>query len=370
MKIIHLRASNFYGGPERQLHLHALYAKKESLDVAVCSFSERGVSPEFLEIIARDGVKTHAFQVKSAYDRRAIKLVRKYIIDNNIDIVCSHDYRSHMIAFCAVKETTAGWVAFSRGWTKDNLKVRAYQLLDKFIIRFAHHIAAVSHEQKRKLERLGVSEWKITVAHNAVEADRFGEIPAVDLIGRFNFPSGSIIGVAAGRFSREKGQKVLVKAARAALERDNRLRFILFGDGPDFAKIKNMVERMNLEGRILCPGFEKNLLGCLKGADFLINPSFSEGLPNIVLEAMALGIPVVATAVGGTPELIANEKSGLLVPSGDAEALSAAILRIAKDMSLREKLSRAGYEKIQKDFAFEKQTQILKKVYENVVNMR
>ncbi len=109
---------------------------------------------------------------------------------------------------------------------------------------------------------------------------------------------------------------------------------------------------------------EKNLLGCLKGPDMLINPSLSEGLPNIVLEAMALRIPVIATAVGGVPELIESGESGLLVHAGDVSGLSRAVVRLAADFEERKRLSEAAYKVVIDSFSFEKQMDRLSEVYQ------
>ena len=366
MKIVHLRASNFYGGPERQLHIHAILAKEAGIDITIASFSEAGNSPEFLNIIASDDIRTHLFHVKNAYDRRAIGQVREYLTDNDIDIICSHDYRSHLIVFRGVKKTGAKWIAFSRGWTRDDFKVRLYHLLDKMFIRFADHIVAVSQAQKQRLERLMIPSQRITVAHNSIEPERLARVEKIDLRKKFNLPSESIIAIAGGRFSREKGQSILVKAAAMALRKNEKLRLILFGDGPDLNQIRGSIRRIKLEDRIICPGFEKNLLGCLKEADMLINPSLSEGLPNIVLEAMALKIPVVATSVGGVPELIVDRVSGLLVAPGDIENLSKAISYASDDMNLRQRLSDAAFMRVLESFSFNRQMDILGEVYQKV----
>ncbi len=366
MKILHLRASNFYGGPERQLHIHAILAAKAGYDIIISSFSEEGKSPQFLDIIAKDGISTHLFQVGSAYDRKAIRLIRKYLIENEISIICSHDYRSHLIAFWGTKKTKAKWMAFSRGWTEDDWKVRFYHLLDKIFIRFADHIVAVSQAQKQKLVRLMIPSNKITVAYNSIEPERLTPIERINLRKRFNWSAEVFIVLAGGRFSHEKGQAILVKAAALTLKRNSRLRFVLFGDGPDLDNIKAAIKRMRLEDKIICPGFEKNLMGCLKNADILINPSLSEGLPNIVLEAMALRIPVVATSVGGVPELITDKINGLLVPSNNAERLSEAILYLFNDENMRQSIKKAAFDRVSESFSFERQMDILNGVYQKV----
>lgn len=370
MKILHIRSSNFYGGPERQLHFHCRFATGSDADITVGSFSENRKVPEFLDVIAKDNLKTHTFVVKSAYDLNAIELVRKYLLANQVDIVCTHDYRSHVIGWRASRNAKAKWIAFSRGWTKDNMKVRLYHGLDKIIIRFADHIVAVSYSQKKKLEALFIASKKITVVHNAIEPKAFDGIPAVNLKERFGLDEDSFIAVAGGRFSSEKGQIDLIRAAKIALSQNDKLIFILFGDGPDLHLIKKQINKEHLSDMIICPGFERNLIGCLKGADLLINPSHSEGLPNIVLEAMAMKIPCVATDVGGVGEIIDSNISGLLVPPKSPEKLAEATISIADITYSTTDLVDNAYQTIINRFSFGSQFEKLRILYTNLMRLQ
>ncbi|SYZ73063.1 putative Glycosyl transferase group 1 [Candidatus Zixiibacteriota bacterium] len=363
MKILHLRASNFYGGPERQLHYHARLARGTEFEIVLGSFSEKGSAPELLNIAEKEGLAVKLFEVKNAYDRRAPGMIRDYLTIEKIDLLCTHDYRSHILGYRGVKKTGARWVAFSRGWTKDTLKVRIFTLVEKIVIRFADHIVAVSNAQKDKLTALSIPTEEITVAHNAIDIESLKNVVTVDLKKRFNFPEEAVVIVAGGRFSREKGQVYLIKAAEQTLKKNDRLRFLLFGDGPDWTKVKNIIVQEHLEDKIICPGFEKNLLGCIKAADILVNPSLSEGLPNIVLESMALEVPVIATAVGGVPELIKDGFNGLLVPKADARSLSEAIIKLARDRELRRKYAGAASGTLAGTFSFERQLVILGEMY-------
>jgi glycosyltransferase involved in cell wall biosynthesis len=198
---------------------------------------------------------------------------------------------------------------------------------------------------------------------NAIDPAGFAEVERADLKKRFGFPDDSIVCISGGRFSKEKGQSYLVDAARTASEQNPRLRFVIFGDGPDLEKINSRVEELGLSETVLCPGFERDLLGYLKDADMLVNPSLSEGLPNIVLEAMALKIPVVATSVGGVPELVEDGVSGFLVPPADSNLLADKILQLAGRKDIQEKFAREGYRTIVEKFSFDSQAEKLYRVY-------
>lgn len=365
--VLHLRASNFYGGPERQLHFHARKAKQSEFDISVSSFLENGRIPEFLQVIAKDDVKIHAFDVKNAYDPKSIGVVKSYLKQNNIDILCTHDYRTQVVGWLATMGTKTRWVAFSRGWTAENLKIKLYHLVDKAVIRFADRIVAVSIEQKRKLQRALIPDKKIEVAYNSIDPKSFDWVKRASLRERFNFSDDNSICILGGRFSEEKGQIFLVEAANIALKQNPKLRFVMFGYGPDIDMIKNKIKQYGIEDKVLCPGFEKNLLGYMMDADMLINPSLSEGLPNIVLEAMAFRVPVVATAVGGVPELVDDGESGYLVQAKDISNLAEKIVLLAGNPESQEKFKSNGYETIINRFSFETQADKLNAVYRSVL---
>jgi len=366
MRILHVRASNFYGGPERQLHYHCLEAANSECNITCGSFSEENKTPEFLLTIANDNISTVTFEVTSAYDMNTLGLIREYISKNNIDIICTHDYRSHFFGYMTKRKDSISWIAFSRGWTQENFKILLYSWFDKLIIRFADHIIAVSHAQKKRLQNLFVSEKKITTAHNAITPSAFESVVKVNLHDKYNFPKDAIIGITGGRFSSEKGQSYLIDAAKIAIQDNNKLKFVMFGDGPDFQKIKNKINQLKLQDSVICPGFEKNLIGHLKGADFLVNPSLSEGLPNILLEAMAMKVPCVATDVGGVCEIIKDGSSGLLVPSKSPEKLAEAIVKISNGEKLSSTIIENGYKTINDKFSFGSQFATIKEVYTKV----
>ena len=169
-----------------------------------------------------------------------------------------------------------------------------------------------------------------------------------------------------GRFSKEKGQLYFVKAAEIALKENENIRFVLFGDGPDLQKIKSYISDKKLENYIVCPGFESNLLGYLKYADILVNPSLSEGLPNIVLEALASNVPVILTNVGGHPEIITDNKNGFLVEPKNIDNLAERIVKLSQDKKIRDEFIKNSHEVLRDKFTFESQNKKLINLYNKI----
>jgi glycosyltransferase involved in cell wall biosynthesis len=368
-KILILRSSNFHGGPEKQITHHARLCRESEFDVTIASFTEDETVPEFINHAAAQGISTHVFNVHHAYDMNSIRLLRDYLLEHRIDLLCTHDYRSNIIAAWATVNTGCKWMAFSRGWTYETFKIFLYHMLDSMIIRVADSIVAVSHSQKKKLRRFLINHSKIHVVENAIDLEELSKVASVDIRQRYALPPGSIVIASAGRFSREKGQTYLVHAAMELSDGHPDLYFVLFGDGPGLERLKQLVYSRALAHRILFPGFVSDVLSCLKGGvDIIINPSLSEAMPNIVLEALGLQIPVIATAVGGVPEIIENGKSGYLIPPKSPKAIADKITGLIEDKTLCRAFMSGGKTVVDTRFSFQHQYSKLNTLYHQLLD--
>src|SRR5262249_22595255 len=150
--------------------------------------------------------------------------------------------------------------------------------------------------------------------------------------------------VGAGRLSPEKGVSVLIEAARIVVESDPQARFVVFGEGTQRPALERLIASAGLTGRFALPGFRSDLDQLLPSADLFVLPSFTEVSPSVVLGAGVAGVRVVATAVGGTPEVVADGKTGYLVPPGNPEQLARRILELLGDHTLRQQMGQAGRE--------------------------
>jgi len=183
------------------------------------------------------------------------------------------------------------------------------------------------------------------------------------------FPSGdrvSKIILAAGRLSPEKGFTILVDACATICREYMDTGVALFGEGSLRNSLEEQLRRCGLTERVVLPGFRTDLDSLIGGADVMVLPSFTEGLPNVALEASAAGVPVVATAVGGTPEVVANGQTGVLIPPGDADRLAIEVGRLLADSHLRERLGQAGRARMQALFSFESQANAYLRLFDSL----
>jgi glycosyltransferase involved in cell wall biosynthesis len=164
-------------------------------------------------------------------------------------------------------------------------------------------------------------------------------------------------------YGQVKGHACLIEAARIVCRAVPSAKFVLVGDGAERPKLEQQVGQAGLEKNFLFLGLRQDVPELLACCDLSVLPSEAEGLPNSVLESMAAGLPVVATRVGGTPEIIIDGVNGLLVPPRNPPALADAILRVLQDADLARRLSRTGQARMRTRFSYDRLIAQLEQLY-------
>jgi len=202
-------------------------------------------------------------------------------------------------------------------------------LIGKRVLRNSDKIITVSKATQRYVISLGADPSKTEVLYNGVDVNRYKQVTAKSEAKRLlDFSENSLLVLTVRRLVYKNGIDTLLESARIAIKENSQLIFLVAGDGPDFKKVNSKIKEFNLEKNFKLLGFIPNnrLLLYYNASDLFVLPSKTgEGMPLVLLEAMACGLPVVATKVGGTPEII-DKNFGTVVPPNDAEALSKAIL--------------------------------------------
>jgi glycosyltransferase involved in cell wall biosynthesis len=270
-------------------------------------------------------------------------------------VLCCSGYKPDVLGWLAARRAGVPVVCVSHGWTAATWKVRGYEALDRWVHGRMDAVVCVSEGQAAKVREAGVAGAKIAVIPNAIGSDAFvARDPAVRAEIECWFPSAPRwLAGTAGRFSPEKGLGVLIDAAAAVVARRQDVGFVLFGDGPLRPSLRAAVASRGLGGSIIMPGFRQDLSRFLPGLDLAVMSSFTEGLPIFLLEASAAGVPTVATAVGGVPEVIVDGETGGLVRPGDAQALADRILHALADPARLTAMGEAARARVRREFSFE-----------------
>ncbi len=369
--IVHVTSSRFFGGPERQM-LELARELRPEVTTTFVSFSEGGRCDSFLEKVREVGIEGVALANDTPHLLAAAHELTAVLRSLRANVVCVHGYKAGLLGLRAGRKCGIPVVAVSRGWTGESWKVRLYEKLDRLVLRRMNKVICVSHGQADKVRNAEVSRDKICVIRNAIRTERFSRVPDPEfrqrLLAIFGAnPPQHIIG-AAGRLSPEKGFDVLIEAA-ALMARGGDASFgiVLFGAGFLRDELQRRIDANGLGSRFILAGFTAELDGYMPHLDAFVQSSHTEGLPNVLLEAAAACVPVVATNVGGTAEVVVHGETGLLVPPGDADALAEGLKRLLSEPELRASLQQAGRQRVLKDFTFAAQAAAYRQLFQSLL---
>lgn len=269
---------------------------------------------------------------------RAALYIYRILKKGGFDIVHTHGYFADICGQFVARLLGIRSVSTCHGFVNSDNKLRIYNFLDKLALRFCRSVIAVSDEISIELQKSGIKTSCINVLQNAVNINADKKVyKTIRFEKRLELGirhDQNVVGYL-GRLSSEKGLAFLVEAASGLRRHGANLKLVFVGDGPERQFLKQQVENLGLEKDVLFVGFQEEVERWISVFDVFVLPSTTEGTPLALLEAMALGVPVIATAVGGIPKVVSDRINGLLVPPGDQVALRRSILQLIEDAELR-----------------------------------
>ena len=235
--------------------------------------------------------------------------------------------------------------------------------------RLTHHFVAVSEDVKARLQRYeGLEASHIEVIHNGVLAEPpLPDAERVAIRRELGFAPDDFVVGTVGRFDPIKNLPMLVRSLAQSAARNARIRGLLIGDGEQLAPVRALIDSLGVGDRVRLTGFRNDARRLVQCMDLFVLASLSEGTSIALLEAVAAGVPVAVTAVGGNPEIVVAGQTGWVIPSGAVEALSAAILEAAGDSQLRHRLSTAGRQRFAERFGFGNMISSYRQLYRSLV---
>lgn len=368
MNVTHLTASRFFGGAEQQMLglARSLPAQFESIFV---SFSEDGLCEDFLQKVRGFGfegirIRHDTPRLISAL-RELIALLRRV----KADILCCHVSKANLLGLLAARRLRIPVLSVSHGWTGETFRVRLYDTLDRRVVRRMNKVVSVSEGQAKKVRRAGVAPSKTLVIRNAISAERYSNPDPAhrDGLAKLFRTNREFIVGAAGRLSPEKGFDILIDAAAKVVPENPQIGFVIFGDGVLRESLAARIKKNGLEESVVLGGFRTDLERVVPHFDLFALSSFTEGLPVAVLEAFAGGVPVVATRVGGVPEVVEHGVNGYCVEPGCPEKLARGILDALSDDRRRRTMGQNGRKRVVEEFTFEVMAKKYQRLFEDLV---
>lgn len=285
------------------------------------------------------GLKVRPFRMTRGFSIRGIIAILRFARENNIDLIHSHGYKGD-IFFGSIPKMMRDIPVVStlHGWTTSKAfsKMKIYEILHKLCLRNINMVAVVNNASGKILGQL---RGKITVIENGIKDiqfdPRYVEKDKKFLESCANcFVVGSI-----GRLSAEKGYSTLVTSIKLLREKHPDVKMIIIGEGSERESLERLVAEYNMSDCVSLLGYRDKACQYIPFFDVFVLPSFSEGLPITLLEAMQATTPIVATRVGGVPELLRGGDAGILVEPGDCRGLAKAIDEICRNAVLRKQIT-------------------------------
>lgn len=316
------------------------------VELSVATFHRPSAPADrFLSALETAGIPIHIIPERCAGDPRVVPRLLDLIDFARPDIIQTHNSKSHFLLRATGFSRRVRWIAFHHGFTARDRRDRFYNHIGRWALRGAPRVVTVCRAFALDLSHAGVPASRISIRHNMVEP--FVPPPPGELLAlrrRLAIPPEARVLLAVGRLSAEKGHADLLEtvALLRAAGHPGAICLVVVGEGPEGHALEQRCAALNLSGSVIFTGQQAGIAPYYGIADIFVLPSHSEGSPNVLLEAMAAGLPIVATAVGGTPELVSNEDSALLVECRNPRALSSAIGRLLEDRQLAGRLAAAA----------------------------
>jgi len=351
MNLVLLNSIRAYGGGERLVVALAREFRRAGHAVQVLARAEGA-------LLARchgEGVAATAFDFGHSLDpRRARDLVAR-LRDGAADVVIAFDPRSARTAALAARlwrrrRGQGGWsLVYYHGLEGSLGRTWLHRyLLGGAVSLYVANAAALRDE----LLAMGwIAPERVTVIYGGIDLARIERADPAGVRAELGVPDDAFVLLVAGRLVADKGHALLLDVLAEIAGDFPRLSVWFAGEGPERAAIKRRIAELGLGGVVRLLGFRDDLPRLLRAADLLCHPSRREGIPNVVREAMAAGLPVVATAASGTPELVRHGETGLLSPVDDRTALAANLVAVLRDAELRRRLGEAGRARARAEFS-------------------
>lgn len=372
--ILYLHETALISGAERSLLALIAELDKGRFRVSVACPAGGPLPDKLMELGARVHPVDYPKIRMIAGVHATVDQLRRIVKEDDIALIHSNSIRTHIYAWLAGHPDRTPVIWHERNMTDTEIvdPDRCLSFLPDAIICNSEAIA-------RRFMKHGRMPDKVCVIHNGVDLDRFNPSVSGDgLRRRFGIDADeTVIGIAS-RFNKSKGHEIFLEAAvklmRAVPGADNRLRFLISGGavfGADMereAALKRAALREGLSGRVIFTGFSDNMPEVYSASDIIVLASTAEACGRVVSEAMACGKPVVGTDSGGTPEMIADGVTGILVKAGDAAGLAAALKTLIGDRDKRLAMGRESRKRAEKEFDIKIHAKETEDLYLRVIN--
>jgi glycosyltransferase involved in cell wall biosynthesis len=326
------------------------------------------------EQLRADGFEVQVFARRPGVDWRCARSLADLFHRERVDVVHAHQYGPFFYSALARHFGARMPIVLTEHGREfpDNTS-RTHHLANRLLLRRRDRVAGVGREVRRGLiDKEGFPARRVEVIYNGIDLSPYEDRgPDRDMVLReLGVVPGDLLVAQVARLVTIKDHATAIRTIEQLTRSRRDVCLVLVGDGPEAGLIEAMIRERGLAGRVRMLGRRLDVPRLLRAADLALLTSVSEGIPLSLIEAMAAGLPVVATRVGGVPEVVEEGRTGLLAPAGDHEALAGLLLRLAGDPDLRARMGRAGRERARELFSEDRMVAEYEQIYRELAGWR
>lgn len=358
------------GGAEALVLPFARAARKRAVELTICARTTIGGNPLEQELRSAS-VNVVNLDARNLRDAGAMRRLSRLVRNLRPELIHAHlayaaiwgslIARRHRVPFVASLHIPPSHA----GGLRESIRQRLMVFL---LNRFSARVVVVSHALGHEWERsTSLDGSKIAIVHNGIDLEPGPMETDGSIRQELGIGSQASVIATVAVLRRDKGIDTLLRAAREVLDRRGDCILVVVGDGPMSDEWKRMANDLGISRSVRWTGFRRDVAAILAEADLFVLPTLRDAFPTVLLEAFAAGVPVIASEVGGVPEIVEDERTGLLVPPGDEKALADAIDRALGDSSWRDRTAEAARTKVERDFSIDAWFNRLENLYSAVL---
>jgi glycosyltransferase involved in cell wall biosynthesis len=358
------------GGPDKTILNSPRFLKAAGYR-NLCAYMHPPGDPGFAALQARArswGAPLLSIPDRGPLDWHVARRLLRVCHEEQVRIWHGHDYKSNALGLLLRRFWPMGLATTVHGWVKHTHRTPLYYCIDRCCLPHYEKVICVSSDLREQCLAVGVPADRCVLIENAIDVDEFTRRRTIaEAKLHCGIAPGRLVIGAVGRLSPEKGFDLLIRAADRLLAAGWDMELVIVGEGGDQGRLQELIGQLGRQERIRLLGYRSDVPDLYEAMDVFALSSLREGLPNVLLEAMALEVPVVATRVAGVPRLITPGVNGLLVAPGEVEELAQALNRLLVDAGLRQRLRRNGRETVETRYSFAARMDKVRAVYDWLV---